>query len=192
MKRPLLVLGVLLVSTRLLAAQEARSAQRQEFWFGVGGGWGSTGLSCDACTNERFDGLIGNAAAGATLSPNVLLGVDVNGWFHSEDGLQEQMIFLSAVGVFYPEVESGFFLKGGLGIMWYGGDLGADELTATAAAFSIGAGYEFRIGGGGWRLVPFLTSFATSNASIKLNGQSADGADIRFSLFQVGAGIFLP
>jgi hypothetical protein len=191
-KPQLIALGLLLVSTRLLAGQEARSDARRGIWFSMGAGWGSADATCEVCRDTRFNGVAAYANGGGTLSRHVLLGAELNGWVTSETGLREQMTFVSAVGVFYPEAESGFFLKGGVGAVWYLGETGVNEITATAPAFVLGSGYQFPIGSG-WFVVPFLNWFGTADAAFKVDGQSPSGdPEIRLNLFQLGIGFARP
>ncbi len=169
-------------------SSQSPAGSQAGFWMGLGSGWGSTGISCSACTNERFGGVSGYVSAGVTVTPNVLLGGEFTGWWTSQVGADEHMTFFTLVGLFYPEPAGGFYLKGGLGAMWYAGDDGTVEITATAPAVIIGAGYEFRLGPT-LVLSPFLHYFTTTNAKFELNGQSPGDAEIKFNLLQLGAGI---
>ncbi len=187
----LIALGLLLVPTRLPAAQETRSQARRGLWFGGGAGWGSANFTCSACGSERFGGVVAYINAGKTLSPQALLGAEFNGWINSENGLRQQMTFLSLVGVLYPQVASGFFLRGGFGAMWFLGETGIDDLTATAPAFVVGTGYEFSIGYG-WYVAPVFNWRFTTGATFELDGQSLGDEDFRFNQFEIGVGFKRP
>ena len=185
-----MALGLLLVSTRLLAAQEAAAPARRGFWIGAGAGWGSANFSCSACSN-RLGGVVAYVNAGATLSPRALLGGELSGWINAENGLQQRLTFLTIVGVLYPQVKGGLFLKGGIGATWFVGESGIDDLTATAPAFVLGTGYELNIGSG-WLVVPFFNFYVTTNATFEIDGATPSDGGFHFNLFQIGAGFKRP
>jgi hypothetical protein len=187
MTRGLVVLPLLLAMAGPLIAQ-ARPHTRAGFWFGFGLGFGSAGVECTGCSNDRVSGYSGYLRLGGTVSPSVLLGGETNGWFHSADGVTESIGFASFVAVFYPSRESGFYLKVGLGGMNYMADDGTDEIKAVAPAVTLGAGYEFRIGRN-MSIVPFLNSLASSDANFEVNGVDVAANDIQITLFQLGVGL---
>ena len=158
----------------------------------MGAGWGTAGLICDVCFDERAEGFGGYVSAGGSVSSRVVLGAEVSGWFNSDQDLQQRLTFVSLVGVFYPQREPGLFFKAGVGAVWFLGETLIEDLTATAPAFLVGAGYELSIGSG-WYVAPFLTAFATTNAQFESGGvpQSGDNP-IRFNLFQFGVGFTHP
>lgn len=175
-----------------LQAQETQPQvknARSGFWFSGGLGWGSVGADCDGCTSDRTGGFSGNIRLGGTLGGGrFLLGGESNGWFHSESGVNENMGFASFIFVWYPSRTGAFFLKFGIGGMYYKADDGIDEITATAPAGSFGLGYDFRVGRN-LSLTPYLNSLATSSVEAKFNGVSIGGLDITTNLIQVGLAI---
>lgn len=158
----------------------------------MGAGWGSVGVTCDVCPDERAGGFGGFAAAGGTVSPRVALGAEASVWFNTDEDFQERMTFVSLVGVFFLQREAGLYLKAGVGGMWYLGETLIEDFTATAPAFLFGTGYEFSIGSG-WYVVPFLTVLTTTNAKFELAGvpQSGDNP-IRIDMFKFGFGFTHP
>jgi hypothetical protein len=167
---------------------EAQNPQTREgFWIGLGLGVGSAGANCDACTDDREIGLSGNLRLGGTLSQHVLLGVGTNGWIKSDSGVDQNMGALSALVVVYPSATGGFFLQGGLGMIWYKADDGTDELTSTGFGALLGLGYDFRVGGN-FSLSPFLNFLGSSGGNLKFNGAELD-IDFNANLFQLGLGV---
>src|SRR5690606_18172154 len=72
---------MLLALTASAATAQEGSARRQGFWFNIGFGYGSADFNCDNCgTTDREGSVAGNIGAGGTLSPQLLLGVESNGW----------------------------------------------------------------------------------------------------------------
>jgi hypothetical protein len=118
-----------------------------------------------------------------------LLGGETNGWLHSELGVNENMAFASFVFVWYPARTGAFFLKFGVGGMYYRAEDGFDELTATAPAGSFGLGFDIRVGRN-VSLTPYLNSLATSSVEAKFNGQTIPtGGDLKTNLVQLGMAI---
>ncbi len=187
--RAFVLTATLLGLATTLAAQGRHTNARQGFWVGFGFGSGSVGLSCDSCGTDRIASFSGYLRAGGTLSSNVLLGGETNGWAHSEGGVDESVGYGSLVVLWYPSSTGAFYLKAGVGGMSYRGDDGVDVLTATAPAASLGLGYEVRIGRN-FSIVPYLNSLASSAVKLKLNGEAfSSGEDISITLVQFGLGV---
>jgi hypothetical protein len=179
----------LLAMVPSLVFAQASANPRQGFWVGVGLGLGSSGADCSDCTTDRTNGMSGYLRLGGTISRSLLVGVESNGWVHSESGVDETLGFGSVVAVWYPSATGGFFLKVGLGAMSYKAADGVDEVTATGAAGSFGLGYDFRVSKN-MSITPFLNSLATSNTDFKWNGETiATNADFKVNLVQVGVGL---
>jgi hypothetical protein len=186
--RACVLFAVLLGLGGSLSAQSRHPNTREGFWIGLGVGSGSTGLDCTDCTSDRTAGPSGYIRAGATLSPKVLLGVEGNGWAHSQGTLDESVGYGSVILMWYPSRTGAFYLKLGLGGMSYRGDDGVDVITATASSGSFGLGYEFRVGRN-FSLVPYLNSLASSAVKTQLNGQpNPTNEDISITLVQFGLG----
>lgn len=194
MRRLPLALALTFLCAGSLAAQKkpdpaANPNPRQGFWIGFGLGAGSVGADCTNCDNSRTNGLSGYFRLGGTLSPHLLLGGETNGWARSESGVDETMGFGSAVLLWYPSATGPFYLKFGLGGMSYQAKGGGNKLTATAAAGSLGLGYELRLKRN-MSLNFFANALASAAASFKYNGVTAPtGEDIKLNLLQVGLGL---
>ena len=136
-------LAVLLASSA--SAQQAQT--RQGFWVGGGMGYGSMGLSCTGCVGVgREGGLSGYAKLGGTLRPNILLGVEMNGWTKSEAGATITMGNLSGAAYWYPMATQGLFIKGGAGYSVLGVDDGVTSADDSGFGLLGGVGYDIRVG----------------------------------------------
>jgi len=188
--RSLIFAAALAVWCGALEAQStARPNTRQGFWIGLGAGGGSTAANCNSCTTDRTSGVSGYVRLGGTVSRSVLLGGETNGWFHSENGLNESVGFASFILVWYPSRTGAFYLKFGVGGMGYTADDGVNTLTATAPSGSFGAGYEIRTGRN-VSVVPFINALGTSSVSLRFNGVALpSGESITVNLVQVGLGV---
>lgn len=136
-------LAVLLASSA--SAQQAQA--RQGFWIGGGMGYGSMGLSCSGCAGVgRTGGLSGYAKLGGTLRPNILLGVEMNGWRKNEGAGSVTMGNFSGAAYWYPMATQGLFIKGGAGYSVLNVDDGVT--TADDSGFGLlgGVGYDIRVG----------------------------------------------
>lgn len=179
----------LLAMVPSLVFAQARANTRQGLWVGVGLGLGSSGADCSDCTDERTSGGSGYFRIGGTLSPSFLVGVESNGWVHSESGVSESIGVGSVVAYWYPSRRGAFYLKIGFGALAYRADDGMDELTSTGAAAQLGLGYEVRLAKN-MSVAAFLNSIATSNSTLKFNGTAIPGGgDINVNLVQAGIGL---
>ena len=128
-----------------LSAQEAQ--ERQGFWIGGGMGYGSLGTSCDGCGSiDREGGLSGYLKLGGTLRPNVLLGVETNGWTKDESGARLTMGNVSGAAYWYPAAASGLFVKGGAGYAFLHASASGVGDTESGLGLLTGVGYDLRVG----------------------------------------------
>lgn len=143
--------------TLLGGLPSAADAQAREgFWFGVGGGYGSAGISCDECDTEGREGSgVAYLRGGWTLNQRTLVGVDFNIWNKTarEDDLEMTINLYNVTGAltFYPVATSGWFVKAGAGVSTIDVDLDFDGSNVSAElgtgfGFTAGAGYDFRLG----------------------------------------------
>jgi len=142
---------IVAVCALLLSAAVTAQAQdapvRQGFWIGGGLGYGSMGLSCDGCGDvQREGGLSGYFKLGGTLRPNVLLGVETNGWTKSEGSARVTMANLSGAAYWYPMATNGFFVKAGAGYSVLHADDGISSGSDNGFGLLAGLGYDVRVG----------------------------------------------
>lgn len=175
------VFAVILTLAALGLAAAPATAQnpqtREGFWVGFGLGWGSMGLHCDGCDGlDRSGSYTGYGKLGGTLLPNLLLGAETNGWSKSEDGVTVALANVSAAAYWYPMVQEGLFVKGGLGYSELSADEGNGRSSEGGWGALLGLGYDMRVGRN-TSITPVLNYFRGA-----FNGGSAD-------VFQVGVGV---
>jgi hypothetical protein len=141
--------GLSALLTVLLAGSAfAQNAQtRDGFWIGGGLGYGSLGLACDGCGDvDRTGGISGYAKLGMTVRPNVLLGVEMNGWTKSEADTRVTLGNFSGAAYWYPMATNGLFIKAGAGYSALSADAGTGSATDTGFGLLGGVGYDIRMG----------------------------------------------
>jgi len=142
--------GLLLLGSSV--AWAGHPQERQGFWIGFGGGYGSADVSCDeVCEGgEREGSFTGFCKLGGTLNERVLLGVEGNGWIKEEDDVTVTLGSFTGTVTFYPQASGGFFLKGGVGISYVDTEVQVGTLTATLSKTGwgvlAGLGYDLRVG----------------------------------------------
>jgi hypothetical protein len=149
-----IVMGWVALGFVLVASPEAWAGHpqdRQGFWIGFGGGYGSADASCDECEGgDREGSFTGFFKLGGTLNPRVLLGVEGNGWIREEDDVTLTLGSFTGTVTFYPQASGGFFLKGGVGLSYVDTDFSAGTLSVniskTGWGVLAGAGYDIRVG----------------------------------------------
>jgi len=107
------MLAITFAATAPATAQTPR--EHRGFWIsaGLGGGWN---LSRNVGVDSSSSG--GGAAylrLGGTVSDKVLLGGEVIGWGRSTNGADLARGNVNFTAMFYPSVQTGVYLKGGLG-----------------------------------------------------------------------------
>ena len=148
-----LALAALFASATVGWAQDEAQAPEehrvhQGFWIGGGLGYGSVHPSCDGCGSTSSEGGIsGLLRLGGTLSEQVLIGVESNGWFKNMDGVDNTVGNFSAALYVYPSRKTGVFLKGGVGVAGYEASDGGNKLEGYGLGLMGGAGYDIPIGG---------------------------------------------
>lgn len=188
MKRRLLNLLVVAAVGAVPATLHAQKLEqtRSGFAIGFGIGIGNAGLDCDGCTFDRETAASGYLRIGGYIQPNLLLAAETNGWTKEVDGADVTISFLSFVAQYYPKVEQGFYLKGGVGISAGKATDGTDEITASGTGITLGVGYDWRVAKT-FSLTPYANYLKSFGAGAKFNGFSL-GTDLRMDMVQVGLG----
>lgn len=188
MRSPLtaaLAAGLLLVGATSGSAQ----AVKKGIWIGAGAGVGSARLSCQICVGHRGGGTSGYLRAGATITPQMLVGLEGTVWYKSEDEIDHMLGSLQAVFFFYPQPRSGLYIKTGLGLSQYTAKDSEDEISSKALAGSIGLGYEIKVARS-MSIVPYANFIGSAGADVRLNDNIA-GLGANTSLIQFGIGLTL-
>lgn len=184
MNRISMILALLFFAPSAASAQHEQT--RQGFGISFGLGLGSAGATCDYCTSERDSGISGYLRIGGYLRPNLMLAGESNGWTRSDNGVTQTLGFYSAVAQWYPNVASGLYLKGGLGLVAYTASDNTDDITAGSLGLTLGLGYDFRVGRN-FSLTPYANYLHSTKGELKFNDIST-GLNISANLLQVGLG----
>ncbi len=145
-----LALGAALTICATETGLAQRPQKRQGFWIGAGFGYGSLARTCDACQNLPGEpGLSGFLKLGVTAAPQLLMGVEANGWRKTIQGTTVTAVNASVVSYVYLKPTSGFFFKGGLGVSYYREDVAVktpeDTASTTGFGLTAGLGYDYRV-----------------------------------------------
>ena len=145
--REAIIAGVLALATLAATPPAAQESEpRAGFWGGFGMGWGSMGVGCDGCDGtDRTGSYSGYLKLGGTLSPHLLLGGEFNGWSKSENGVTVDLGNASAAAYWYPDVQSGLFLKGGAGYSRLSAHEGSASASQSGFGLLGGVGYDIRV-----------------------------------------------
>lgn len=140
-------LTLMVVGSSPLAAQ-LRERRHEGFWIGFGLG-GGRNLTTDIDGSE----LTGGGAylrMGGTPSEQILIGGEVAGWTHQENGVTLTRGNGTFTVLFYPERTGDFFFKAGVGgssqqvSVNSGG--GSAIVSESGAGESLGAGIDIQLG----------------------------------------------
>jgi hypothetical protein len=151
---------------QLMSDDSVHSYGREGMWFNVGLG---TGVA------HGIGGQSANLALGWSLSPRFLLALGSSDWRAPADRATLTLGTLDLRMQFYPEVDRGFFLTGGLGLGYFwlsdsgtGPDIGG--------ALIVGLGFDARI---------------AENVSITtfINAAGIHTAEPRTQVGQIGVGL---
>lgn len=163
------------------------------FWAGGGLGGGSGGFDCEGCADLRT-GPVGSLIVGRTFSSRLALAAEVSGWWDRADASTDHLGHLSLKTVLFPASRSGWHLMGGLGLARGGSRLNRgeggewDRSVATGIGWSLGTGYDFRVGSE-LALAPFVAYFQGASAELKING-FATGERVSHKVLAAGVGLY--
>jgi hypothetical protein len=132
-------------------SDDAGRSRRRGFWFS--GGLGIGGESFDAHDGLGWSdgkaGGVGYIKLGGTVSPNVLLGAELQGWtarYYGQGGYDRSLGSLLGIVQVYPSATGGFWFRGGLGFAGDNLSYFGSSTTQHGAALAIGVGYDFPVG----------------------------------------------
>lgn len=143
-----IVVGVVMLALVGSTAHAQEKHRRQGFWLGFGLGPG-VNLS-EGLDGEKLWGGNGYLRLGGTPKRNLLLGGEAIGWAVDHRNVTLSRGNVHFVALLYPNVRSGFYLKGGVG----GAQIarsrvqGNTRTSTTKGGFGagFGLGYELQIG----------------------------------------------
>ena len=83
------------------------------------------------------------------MTPQILFGLELNGWRRDIDGTMTTAVNGSFVSYVYLKETSRLFFKGGMGVSWYREDAPVkfpeDTASTTGFGLTVGLGYDWRI-----------------------------------------------
>jgi hypothetical protein len=177
----------------LPAAASAQHPQtRGGFGISIGLGAGSASVSCEGCSDFGGTGLSDYLRLGGYVRPNLFLAGETNAWFADASNTGSDYIgAIMAVAQWYPNVQQGWYLKGGLGYAYSDliGQVCPDycyysNVTPSGLGISLGTGYDLRVARN-FALTPYLNY-------LRIVGGSADSypdsPGVGAGLFQFGLG----
>lgn len=165
---------------------------RQGFWIGFGGGYGSAfaEADCQDCGGGSREGsFTAFVKLGGTLNQRVLLGVESNAWIKEEEGVTLTLGSATATLTFYPQASSGFFLKGGAGLSYVSTDLSSGTLSVSVSKTGwgvlAGAGYDLRLGRN-FSLTPCINYHYGKPGDLSADGETLPGWKQNVVSFELG------
>ena len=190
-----LVLSVSTAPAQSIAENAASSSApapgvvRSGFFVGGGLGLGSAQLNCGpGCGSNSANGLSGNFHIGGTINPHFRVGLETNGWVHSENGVDSQVGFFTGAVYLYPSVHNNLWLKGGVGYALAKATDNVDELKADGVGLSAAIGYDWAVTQSNFVIVPYAGYLRLMNGSSKFDGTDL-GVNSSVELFQFGIGL---
>jgi hypothetical protein len=183
---------VRLMLVLLAAIPLGAGAQQRELRQGTGFSYGPAlvagSIHCDTCSDD-FAGAGGYLRLGRYLRPDLFLAVEANLHTLPLAYTRWDTQSVSAVVQWYPAVDNGFYLKGGLGVARLAEvdneDDATQRRTLTAPALGISVGYDIRTRRR-FLLSPFASAMYLTSADYKNNGRVTRSASAR--TFQIGLG----
>ena len=177
------------------ALAQSRPQTREGFTASFGLGGGSANVTCEDCDSADSDRETSGAMylrLGGAYRPNLILGGEINGWSKTteEDGLEGTLtiVTINAIGQWYPQVTSGFFFTGGLGIGAMDAEISVPGIGSIGGktkglGYQVGAGYDLRLGTN-FSLTPYATFFGTAGGKVDDTDEKLDA-----NVIQIGLGL---
>ena len=186
-----LVAGVALTICATGTARAQRPQKRQGFSVGAGVGYGSLARNCDLCDSTVVAaGLSGYLKLGVSVVPQLVMGLEVNGWRKDLQWGTVTSVNASVTTHVYVKPTSGFFFKGGFGLSWYREDIvlkdAADTVGTKGFGITTGLGYDFRVGDN-ISLTPTADFVFGSLGHVRLRRRVL--ANVQVTLLQLGLGV---
>jgi hypothetical protein len=165
-------------------ASSSGTRERSGFHFGLGLGAGVFDTICEGCNSESETGFSGFLSIAGKIGDKTYIGLESTGWTEEAEDITSQAYSLMAHLTEYAGLESGLFVRAGLGLVGFRTE---DDLTANGFGFLGRIGYE--LGTGGLVAAPYVGLVRTfGGAELKLDGEEV-GFDFAISNVQFGISI---
>ena len=154
-------------------------------------GAASVGVTCTVCDPDyfadRINGLSGNLQMGGALNQQLVVAVEFMGWMRNDAPIYRRMAALNLVFLGYPSAGSGFFIKGGGGVVR--AIVEDDYLSVRTDAYTAetGIGCDIPMGGNA-KLTLYANYLRTFAGGTWLNG-IVSPVVIAPNAFQVGTAL---
>ena len=138
---------MLLTAAALALAGSAQAQTRDGLYVGFGAGYGSAKVEFeDLDLDEREGALTGNIRVGTTIGDRALAGLELNGWFDSEDN-DSLSLYNATLALYYYPADSGLFVKGGVGLSRADVEVGDLDENVSGVGWGVmaGLGYDIAI-----------------------------------------------
>jgi hypothetical protein len=167
------------------------TADRSGFHFSVGLGTASMGASCDACSSnpfsDRLNGVSGFVQLGGAVNPQLVVTGEFMGWVSNDDPIFRRVAGLSLAILGYPNADSGFFVKGGVGGVRAIVEDDFLVLQTDAWMATTGVGYDIPVGSN-LIVTPYLNYIRSFGGETTLNDAVSPVA-VHPNAFQFGAAL---
>jgi hypothetical protein len=137
-------------------AAQGNPQTRDGFFIGFGIGSGS--LGCDDCSS-RESAASGYLKMGGTINQHLLIGGQVDVWTKTVNNATLSFGNVAAMVYFYPAIDGGLFLMGGIGGASIRLQAGTFDSQTDGPGFTAGLGYDWRVGKS-FALTPYATVLA--------------------------------
>jgi hypothetical protein len=182
------ILSILALAVLLPTAAMAQHPQtRNGFGISVGIGGSSAVVTCNGCEQFGGTGPSGYLRLGEYVSPSFFVAAESNGSWSTE-AWQAGIGAILGVVQWYPMVDKGIYLKGGLGyseVQQGINILDGTDFSTSGLGISIGAGYDWRVARN-FALTAYVNYLAQLGGTISESGRA--GLDANVHVFQFGLG----
>jgi hypothetical protein len=187
MKRILGLCALALLVPVAATAQHPQARQGLGISFGLGGSFAY--VTCDGCEQFGGTGPSGYLRLGGYVSPSFFVAAESNGSWSTE-AWQVRIGSIMGVVQWYPMVDKGIYLKGGLGYSQVQQSidiLDGTDLSTSGLGVSIGAGYDWRVARN-FALTPYVNYLTQLGGTISDGGFSTTDVPAKVHVVQFGLG----
>ena len=178
-------LALVLTLAARLPAQD--TGPGDALWLGLGLGAGSAALDCSGCADHRDEGVTGYVRFGGTLTPALLLGVDLNTWLRRNDAIDQRIQSLTVLAHYFPLRAHGLWLGAQAGFARLSEQYDADEMATSGGVVGASLGWEVQLRPS-LSLEPSVTYFRQLTGELQMNGFPSR-VPATLNLVQLGVGV---
>ena len=180
------MLLVTAAAVALAAPRASAQTTRDGLYVGFGAGYGSAKVDfLDNEVDDREGSFTANIRVGTTISDRALAGLELNGWFDSENG-DSLSLYNATLALYYYPADSGLFVKGGVGLSRAEVEIGElnDKVSGVGWGVMAGLGYDIAIGDT-TALTPMATFWYGKPGELKFEDITVL-EDVKHNVFEAG------